>query len=197
MTNTPYDLIAAWYDQQTRSLPLSEMLIFPYLPQLLDNIHSLSVCDLGCGQGIVSRWLAKQGAHVIGVDLSSALLNIAQQYEDNQPLNITYHQDDAASLATLSDVFFDGLIRNLALMDMSNLQAVFNAVWRVLKSNGWFIFSLTHPCFQPPMLISNIWKMAQLTELLITISKRDFSSPVILKVFVGKLVLIIKPWQPI
>jgi ubiquinone/menaquinone biosynthesis C-methylase UbiE len=105
---------------------------------------------LGCGQGNVSRWLAQQGARVVGVDLSAGLLEIAQQDERERPLNITYLQDDAETLTALADNTFDGLICNLALMDMVNLYAVFASVWRVLKSGGWFIFSLTHPCFQAP-----------------------------------------------
>lgn len=149
-TNAPYDPIASWYDEQVRSLPLTEILILPYLPQLLGSAASLSVCDLGCGQGVVSRWMAEQGATVVGVDLSSALLNIAQEYENGRPLGITYHQDNAESLATLPDETFDGLICNLALMDMADLAAVFTAVFRVLKQGGWFVFSLTHPCFQTP-----------------------------------------------
>lgn len=150
MTKAPYDQIATWYDKQAHSDSLTGTLILPHLHRLLDNLRSRSVCDLGCGQGNVTRWLAEHGARVIGVDLSSALLNIAQQYEDKRPLGITYVQDDAQTLTTLPDETFDGLICNLALMDMPDLQAVFASVWRVLKSNGWFIFSLTHPCFQAP-----------------------------------------------
>ena len=149
-TKAPYDSIATWYDEQVRSLPLTETLILPHLPQLLGNVAASSVCDLGCGQGVVSRWLAEQSATVVGVDLSSALLAIAQRYENDQPLEITYQQDNAESLTTLHDESFDGLICNLALMDMADLTAVFTAVFRVLKQGGWFIFSLTHPCFQTP-----------------------------------------------
>ena len=40
----------------------------------LGDIANLSVCDLACGQGHLSRRLAERHAYVMGVDVSQELL---------------------------------------------------------------------------------------------------------------------------
>jgi hypothetical protein len=38
----------------------------------------------------------------------------------------------------------------MALMDIPDLAATYQAIHRVLRAGGWFVFSITHPCFQSP-----------------------------------------------
>lgn len=151
MPTAAYDGIAGWYDACLREGSLNHDLALPAVLELADDLEGRHVCDLACGQGIVARALAHAGATVIGVDLSAALLAIARRYEREAPLGIVYQQDDAQTLATLADGAFDGVVCNPALMDMPDLQAVLGAVARVLKPRGWFVFSITHPCFQTPV----------------------------------------------
>lgn len=35
-------------------------------------------------------------------------------------------------------------------MDIPDLAAAVRAVWRILQPQGWFVFSITHPCFEAP-----------------------------------------------
>jgi hypothetical protein len=35
-------------------------------------------------------------------------------------------------------------------MDIPDLEATLQAAWRVLRPRGWFVFTITHPCFQAP-----------------------------------------------
>jgi len=37
-----------------------------------------------------------------------------------------------------------------AVMDIPDVHATFHAAHRILQENGWFIFSLTHPCYEVP-----------------------------------------------
>jgi cyclopropane fatty-acyl-phospholipid synthase-like methyltransferase len=48
---------------------------------LMGEVNGLRLCDFGCGQGRVARYLADQGAEVVGVDVSAAMLEIARRYE--------------------------------------------------------------------------------------------------------------------
>jgi len=152
MKRSTYDDIAAWYGELRRddSVSLVDSLIIPHILNLLDPIKQLYVCDLACGQGKLSRLLAQQGARVLGVDISANLLNLAWEHEKAQPLGITYLQDDAESLSRLSDEEFDGVVCHMALMDISDLAATFQSTFRILKTSGWFAFSITHPCFDSP-----------------------------------------------
>ena len=56
-------------------------------------------------------------------------------------------------------VSFDGVLCNMALMDIDDLDGALSTVVTVLKPDGWFSISLLHPCFpggpgDPPALSS-------------------------------------------
>src|SRR4029078_13600 len=44
----------------------------------------------------------------------------------------------------------DGVVCCMALMDIPDLDRTVQAVWRVLMPGAWFVFAVTHPCFQVP-----------------------------------------------
>jgi ubiquinone/menaquinone biosynthesis C-methylase UbiE len=147
---TPYDRIAAWYDALVRSDSLAGSGMLHCLFDLVGEVDGLRICDLACGQGHITRELSRRGAQVVGVDLSSELIQIARRDETVEPLGIIYVIDDAQTLGTLPDEDFDGVVCNLALMDIPELESTFRAVWRILRPAGWFVFTITHPCFEAP-----------------------------------------------
>lgn len=118
------------------------------LLDLAGEVAGLEVCDLGCGEGHLARLLAERGAVVTGVDLSERLLALAR--EKTASPRVRYLHEDAQVLASLPPGAYDLVVSNLALMDIPDLQATYRAVHRVLRSEGRFVFSLTHPCFQAP-----------------------------------------------
>jgi ubiquinone/menaquinone biosynthesis C-methylase UbiE len=143
---SPYDAIAAWYDEGIRRGGSIHEFVLPGLFELIGNTRGSKICDLACGQGVLARRLARQGAHVVGVDLSHALLQIAHREEHADPLGITYLHDDAQHLHRLADATFDGVVCNLALMDIAYLPNAASTTWRILRPGGWFVFALLHPC---------------------------------------------------
>jgi SAM-dependent methyltransferase len=86
------------------------------------------------------------------VDISERMLDLARRYEQDEPRGVDYVRGDARSLPEFPDEAFDGLVCNLALMDIPDLEATLCSVSRVLRSGGWYIFSITHPCFPTPSL---------------------------------------------
>jgi 2-polyprenyl-3-methyl-5-hydroxy-6-metoxy-1,4-benzoquinol methylase len=112
------------------------------------SVQGKSVCDLACGEGYFSRVLAQQGAQVTGVDLSRVLLEHARQRAGG--MAITYVQDDAQRLSKLADHSFDIVVCNMALMDIPDIDKTFNAVHRILRTEGCFAFAILHPCFESP-----------------------------------------------
>ena len=149
MTDAAYDAIAAWYANRVREGGAGDW-AFPALLDLLGDIRSQHICDLGCGEGRVARLLAQRDAHVAGIDLLSELIEAARREEAAHPLGIRYRVDDAESLGTIPDADFDGVVCCLALMDIPRLDATLHAVSRVLEPGGWFAFLITHPCFAAP-----------------------------------------------
>jgi len=146
MISAAYDAIAEWYDQSIRCGSLLHALAVPALFALAGDVASRRLCDLACGQGIVARQLAEQGAEVVGIDLSTKLLAIARREEQARPSRITYLHDDAQRLVTVADETFDGVLCNLALMDIPDLSATVRTVRRILRPGAWFAFSIVHPC---------------------------------------------------
>ncbi|MFL5626681.1 MAG: class I SAM-dependent methyltransferase [Ktedonobacteraceae bacterium] len=151
MTTSSYDQIATWYNESVRNGSLIHDLAMPGIFTLLGEIAGQHICDLACGQGFLARQLARRGATVVGIDLSQQLLQMARHDETQEPLGIVYLHDDAQALHTVTDASFDGVICNVALMDIADLAATFRAVQRILRPAGWFVCSITHPCFQTPL----------------------------------------------
>jgi len=150
MSATPYDSIADWYDAYLRQNPLYEEVILPGMLALAGDIDGQMVCDLACGQGFIARALARRGAQVTGTDVSEKLLALAQRYEANEPLGVHYALADAQDGAGLGTAAFDGVTCGMALMPIPDLRAALQTARRILKSGGWFVFSITHPCYQTP-----------------------------------------------
>lgn len=147
MTTPRYDEIADWYDERVRSDSLLFDLFVPGLLRLIGNVDGQHICDLACGQGVIARQLAQKGASVIGVDIAEKMLAFAKQHEETEPLGIVYVHDDVQTLSSITDATFDGAVCNVSLMDVTDISATFHSVRRILREGGWFVFSITHPCF--------------------------------------------------
>jgi len=103
------------------------------------------VLDVACGQGRMSRYLARLGADVTGVDISAAMLGKARAAG---PAGITYLRADVARTQDWWDgQAFDGVTCDLALMDIDDLAGTLAAVAATLRPGGWFVASVVHPCF--------------------------------------------------
>lgn len=144
-----YEDIAEWYDEFTRSSPFNDAALGAAF-RLLPDLRDCSVLDLATGTGHSARGLALSGATVTAIDINETMLTIARRHEESSPLGITYLNADARSLESFSDGSFDGVLASLCLTDIENLDGVLSASHRVLRSAGWFAWSVPHPCFTPP-----------------------------------------------
>jgi ubiquinone/menaquinone biosynthesis C-methylase UbiE len=149
-TISPYDEISEWYEQSLQSGSPVHAVAIPALLELAGDVEGLIVCDPACGTGIAARELARRGAKVTGVDLSRPLLAIAEEKEALETLGICYRQGDAQNWEENPANTFDGIVCNLALMDIPDLNACLKTTARLLRPDGWFVFTITHPCFQMP-----------------------------------------------
>ena len=127
-----YDGIADWYVEFTSRWPSEPIARVP------DHGAGQRVLDLACGYGTAARYLASRGALVTAVDLSSKLVAHAEAIESKEPLGIRYVHGDARTTDWWDGVVFDGVLCNMALMDIDDLDAALATVSAVLKSNGWF-----------------------------------------------------------
>lgn len=147
MPASSYDAIAEWYDTWVGSHPMGEDAFFPAVEALMGDVVGQRVCDLACGQGRVARHLADAGASVVGIDLSAKLLAVARRHEEAEPRGVEYRHGDARSLDGVADGTFDGVVCHMALMDIPDLDPTLRSVARILRPDGWFVFSILHPCY--------------------------------------------------
>jgi SAM-dependent methyltransferase len=124
----------------------------PGLLAACGEVRGASALDLGCGQGYFSRVLARAGATVKGVELSDKLVARAVELEAGKPLGITYLREDAAQIgARFEKESFDLVTGCMSLQDMSDPAAVLAGTGRVLRREGRAVFSVPHPCTDPPV----------------------------------------------
>ena len=126
------------------------VLCWPALAALLDPQPGQHILDIACGNGLTSRGLAALGAQVTAFDFSANLIEKAKSRSANYQSLITYHVVDATdeqALLSLGQASFDAVLSNMALFDIADLEPLFRALPKLLKPNGTFVFSLTHPAF--------------------------------------------------
>jgi len=124
-------------------------LILPAFDRLLSPHPGEEVLDIGCGNGVVCRHLAKKGAQVTGIDASSDLIDYARNYRDNISYEVLDATDENA-LCGLGEKRFAAAVSCNVLMDMPSITPLMRALARVLLPGSPFVFSLMHPCFQNP-----------------------------------------------
>ena len=136
-----YDEFAEWYEQWIGDAPP----LIAAQDGLLPAVAGARVLDLACGQGRMSRYLARRGADVVGVDVSAAMLGKARAAG---PAGITYLRADVTGAPAWWDGRpFDGCTCELALMDIDDLAGALATVAAELRPGGWFAASVVHPCF--------------------------------------------------
>ena len=113
----------------------------PAIRAKLPSLEGLDVISIGCGSGVDTRWLADNGAkRVVGVDISSGLLDIAKA---NNP-DLEFHEMDMEQLA-FPDESFDLAYSSLAIHYVDNWVQPLKEARRVLRPSGLYVFSCGHP----------------------------------------------------
>ncbi|MEV0537279.1 class I SAM-dependent methyltransferase [Kitasatospora sp. NPDC050463] len=105
MSGQLYDEIGEAFEG-FKTLPLARYAEVPGFLALVGDVNGRSVLDLASGTGFYSREFKRRGAsHVLGVDISSAMVEAAQALEDGDPLGVHYEIGDVAELRTFEQPF--------------------------------------------------------------------------------------------
>ncbi len=148
--DTSWEKVANWYDKHvSEASDYHRDIIIPGALKLLDAKRGEKILDVGCGQGELCRELAKIGVHVVGIDASKKLIDIAKK-RSGEKYNIHFRVSDAGDLEGIQDGTFDAACSILAIQNMENLDAVAKEMSRVVKRGGRILWVLNHPCFRIP-----------------------------------------------
>lgn len=119
----------------------NEYLDIPTLTRLIENrVNGWDVLDLGCGSGLFCAKVKGWGAHVVGLDLSEAMIEIARRENPT----IAFYVGNAEALP-FGDRQFDFVYSGLMIHYFKHLNPLFAEVARVLRPSGRFVFSFHHP----------------------------------------------------
>src|SRR5919199_1376034 len=117
---------------------------------LLGEVAGRRVLEVGCGSAPCARWLADQGAQVVGLDLSAGMLRHAVDAARETGICVPLVQADATRLP-FADRSFDLACSAFgAVPFVADSAAVMREVARVLRPGGRWVFAVTHPvrwCF--------------------------------------------------
>jgi len=95
---TNYDPIAEQY-KRSKQQPWRTFIECYTLLELAGDPQGLSVLDVACGEGFYTRMLRERGAtHVVGIDLSQGMIELAQQQEAQNQQGIEFIVGDAREL---------------------------------------------------------------------------------------------------
>ena len=136
------DLASRWWDEQGEFKPLHEM-----NPLRLNFINAGSplegktVCDIGCGGGILSESMAKCGANVTGLDMGKAPLSVARLHALESELEIDYQQVTAEEFAEQNPEKFDVVTCMEMLEHVPDPVSVIRACYQLVKPGGAVYFS--------------------------------------------------------
>ncbi len=137
------ELAHRWWDKNSEFRPLHQI-----NPLRLDWIASQcplagkKVLDVGCGGGILTDAMARKGAEVLGIDLATKALRVAQLHAiDAQTPNVTYREISAESLADQQPASFDVVTCMEMLEHVPDPASIVNACMRLARPGGWVFFS--------------------------------------------------------
>ena len=137
------DLAHRWWDPESEFRPLHQI-----NPLRLEWINGLSplqgqrVLDVGCGGGILADAMARKGAQVTGIDLSTKALRVAQLHAlEAQTPHIEYREVSVETLAQEQPGSFDMVTCMEMLEHVPDPDSVVRACATLVKPGGWVFFS--------------------------------------------------------
>jgi 2-polyprenyl-6-hydroxyphenyl methylase / 3-demethylubiquinone-9 3-methyltransferase len=137
------ELAHRWWDPESEFRPLHQI-----NPLRLDWIQShlplagKRVLDVGCGGGILSDSMARKGAEVLGIDLATKALRVAQLHAlEANTSNVTYREVSAEALAAEQPGSFDAVTCMEMLEHVPDPGSVVRACSQLVRPGGWVFFS--------------------------------------------------------
>ena len=117
--------------------------IMPRFLKLLGDVSGLLTLDAGCGEGYLSRILARHGARVTGIDIAASLLEIARAKDPEG--RIVYQVADLSQPPSAYQSHFDLIVSHLVLNDVYDYQGFLTTLRAVAKPGGHLVLSLNNP----------------------------------------------------
>ena len=140
------ELAHQWWDPDSHFRPLHE--INPLRLEWIDRHAMLAgkaALDVGCGGGILADSMARRGADVLGIDLASKALQVAQLHAiEAATARVRYREVSVEALAAETPAAFDVVTCMEMLEHVPDPSAIVAACGELVGPGGWVFFSTIH-----------------------------------------------------
>lgn len=117
--------------------------------RLLGDVRGRRVLEIGCGSAPCARWLRRQGADVVALDLSAGMLARAAELNRSTGIDVPLLQADAGALPVLDASVDLACSAFGGLPFVADVEGALREVARVLRPGGRFVASVNHPMRWP------------------------------------------------
>lgn len=138
------ELAHKWWDPESEFRPLHQInpLRLNWITQCAGPLDGRRIVDVGCGGGILSEAMARQGAQVLGVDLAERSLKVAQLHAMEAGVdNVSYREISAEALADEGLGQFDIVTCMEMVEHVPDPAAIVTACAKLVKPGGWVFLS--------------------------------------------------------
>ena len=137
------DLAHRWWDTESEFRPLHQ--INPLRLDWITGVVPLEgkrVLDVGCGGGILADSMARRGAEVLGIDLATKALKVAQLHAlEAETQGVIYREISAEALAAEQPGSFDVVTCMEMLEHVPDPSSIVKACAGLVKPGGYVFFS--------------------------------------------------------
>ena len=138
-----YEAMAERYNARIEIAPYNAYIERPAILSLLPEVKGKHVLDAGCGPGFYAELLLERGATVTAIDVSPKMIALTKQRVGNRVTIKRVSLEEP--LAFLADQSVDVVFSSLVLDYVKNWNSLFGEFNRILRDDGYFIFSTEHP----------------------------------------------------
>ena len=139
-----FEAIAShWLDPHGDFKPLHLMnpLRLEWISDHCEGLFGKQVLDVGCGGGILSESMVKQGAQVLGVDMGHEPLQVARLHALEQNVKLDYQRITVEELAEQRPASFDVVTCMEMLEHVPDPASIVRACAKLAKPGGKLFFS--------------------------------------------------------
>jgi len=136
------EIASGWWDPEGPFRPLHDL--DPARLRFISERCSLrdaTAVDVGCGGGILSESLAREGALVKGIDVAPKVLSVARLHLHESGLDVDYEQKTVEELASEMPAKYDVVTCMEMLEHVPEPSSIIASVQALLKPGGHGFFS--------------------------------------------------------
>jgi 2-polyprenyl-6-hydroxyphenyl methylase / 3-demethylubiquinone-9 3-methyltransferase len=138
-------LAEEWWNPSGPFQPLHQLnpLRLHYVQERVGTLTGKQVLDVGCGGGIFSESMARQGATVLGIDLAEPVIAVARRHQalSERPLSLDYQLESSTQRALTHPGSFDVVTCMEMLEHVPDPTQTIQECAALVKPGGWVFFS--------------------------------------------------------